>query len=292
MTTGSDILEFIKHVDKRSKLCVYGYLRQTEQCLFITSTTNRMTLPESIYHECLLYYHINYEAVKRMANVYDIWIDPTHSGHDIHLTHWLHSMHGIEFEGDELVQQQIFNLMDADQDGTIHKSDFVVFTTSIYHHTQQQQLQSAIIDATNIDEQHEEYQARSQKAFLSKKDRLTKLELQCQSVRQGIVPRKDDQPELFERTNIKHWVIHQVIHWMDSIGLGEYSKYFADFERPISGQKLLDYANMYLFRLEIDFDIPTHDALKMVREIDKLRAYMPQPRKKEEKEKLEEADRL
>lgn len=62
---------------------------------------------------------------------------------------------------------------------------------------------------------------------------------------------------------------------MDNIGMKKYSKYFADFEQPISGEKLTNYKNIYMFRLEIDFEIETNDALNIIKEIDKLRKYLP-----------------
>ena len=50
--------------------------------------------------------------------------------------------------------------------------------------------------------------------------------------------RKEDEPDSFKDSNVLNWVIHGVINWMDNIGMEKYSKYFADFEQPISGEKL------------------------------------------------------
>ena len=93
------------------------------------------------------------------------------------------------------------------------------------------------------------------------------MERQCNAVRHGIIPRKRDKQELFENCNVNEWVIHQVIDWMDNINMQRYSKFFANFEKPMSGIKLLDVHNIYLFRLEIDFEIETNDALKIMLEI-------------------------
>ena len=101
------------------------------------------------------------------------------------------------------------------------------------------------------------------------------MERQCNAVRHGIIPRKRDKQELFENCNVNEWVIHQVIDWMDNIKMQRYSKFFANFEKPMSGIKLLDVHNIYLFRLEIDFEIETNDALKIMLEIEKLRQYLP-----------------
>ena len=94
-------------------------------------------------------------------------------------------------------------------------------------------------------------------------------------MRDGIIPRKKDDAKLFLDENVEKWVIHAVIHWMDNINMKKYSKYFADFEQPISGKKLTNYNNIYMFRLRIDFEIEREDALKIIKEIDKLRQFLP-----------------
>ena len=96
-------------------------------------------------------------------------------------------------------------------------------------------------------------------------------------VRHGIVQRKQDEDEAkqFEYTNIMEWVIHHVIHWLDDINMEKYSKYFATFSKPISGIKLLNYKEIYSFRLHVDYQIECDDAMKIMKEIDKLRKYKP-----------------
>ena len=104
---------------------------------------------------------------------------------------------------------------------------------------------------------------------------MLKLERNLQILKQGIMARKDDGMDIFEDNNVINWVIHGVINWIYNIGMDKYAKYFADFEQPLTGEKLTDYNKIYLFRLEIDYEIEREDALRIIKEIDKLREYLP-----------------
>eukprot|EP01083_Nonionella_stella_P065210 170659_1 len=273
----ADLLETIALIDTRTKLFVFGYIRQSQRLLFDVDHKNDTfyTIPEWITFQCLLFYYIDPHKTRLMANIYDLWMDPTFCGNDIELSQWYTSLNRLHFNGDNTIKQQIFEYMDHDNDGWIHRSDFVIFTTSRFEDKKLQKLQESVLDATDHSNgDNAEYIERQQRVASSKQKKLSKLEMHCQIVRRGIIPRKAHEAQKFKAQNVINWVIHQVIDWMDSIGMEHNSKYFADFERPMSGQRLLNYKNIYQFRLEIDFKIETHDALHIVQEIDKLRQFV------------------
>ena len=48
---------------------------------------------------------------------------------------------------------------------------------------------------------------------------------------------------------------------------------FASFERPMSGRKLCDVEHMNVARLQLDFGMQSDAALRLMREIEKLRPF-------------------
>eukprot|EP01084_Bolivina_argentea_P009233 17272_1 len=279
MPLSSDVLENIKLIDDRTKKIVFGYIHSSLQDTVSTLLYTDQDI-ETITFQCLIFYHIDTEQTLLFSNIYNMFIDPEYCGHDIELSQWYDSLkHNLHCDMNKFTrnnQKEIFDYMDKDNDGWIHKSDFVIFITSFFYDNKKyQKLQTLLLNSIDTNINNIKYNKQKQNVENSIQNWLKTLEQRCKIVRMGIIPRKEEDLKCFSVSNVMNWVIHQVINWMDNIGMNGYSKYFADFERPMSGRRILNRKNIYHFRLEIDFNINTFDALKIIKEIDNLREYIP-----------------
>eukprot|EP00483_Globobulimina_turgida_P007160 UN07174 len=244
MSLAPDILENIKLIDTRTKTVVAGYIHRLQHTLLLSDFSDSVyTILDSITFQCLLFYHIDKAKSLLFSSIYNMFVDPEFCGIDIELSQWYSALqNNLHFTGTESQQKQIFDYMDSDRDGWVHKSDFVIFTTSHFQDKKMKKLQKILLNAIDTDIHNPKYIDRKRKVDSSRKQRLSKLDMHCKMVRHGIILRLQDeaQAKLFDGKNVMNWVIHQVINWMDNIGMEKYSKIFVDYERPMSGPRILN----------------------------------------------------
>ena len=193
MSLASDIVDHINSIPLSTNKLVYGYIHSCQRAFGHQQNNydnndnmNLYTIPESIFIQCLLFYYIDYKQCHLQCNIYDMFIDPSHCGNDIDLQRWLKSLQEeLDFEYDSLLQEEIFNIMDHNKCGWIHKSDFVIFTTSIYSYypnskcdKNKNNLQKILMEAINdIDTECKEYQNRQKILNSSKEEHSSKVKI-------------------------------------------------------------------------------------------------------------------
>ena len=180
----SDDLEFlkehIKSIDDHTNKLVFGFIRSSQKSFddHITDGNLYTTIPESIYLQCLLFYYIDDKKSESMGLIYDMFIDPTFCSTPVYKHQWVKSLQDIDFEYDIEIQQQLFDIMKQNEEADkIYKSDFIIFTTSIFHPVYQthKNLQDILLEAINIDVQCQEYIEGKAKVESIRKQKLSKV---------------------------------------------------------------------------------------------------------------------
>ena len=173
--------EYIESIDDDTNKLVFGFIHSSQKSFndHIINGNLYTRIPESIYLECLLFYYIDYEKSESMGLIYDMFIDPTFCSTPVYKHQWVKSMQEIDFEYDIEVQQQLFDIMKQNEESDkIYKSDFIIFTTSIFHPVYQthKNLQDKLLEAINIiDAKNQEYIDREAKVKALKDQKRSKV---------------------------------------------------------------------------------------------------------------------
>eukprot|EP00484_Ammonia_sp_Unknown_P030256 CAMPEP_0197031706 /NCGR_PEP_ID=MMETSP1384-20130603/10628_1 /TAXON_ID=29189 /ORGANISM="Ammonia sp." /LENGTH=1144 /DNA_ID=CAMNT_0042461273 /DNA_START=74 /DNA_END=3508 /DNA_ORIENTATION=- len=193
-----------------------------------------------------------------LESAFDKYIDPEQNG-DVDIDEWLLGLQKLNVQLNETLQRKIYALMDKDDSGFIEKNDFVMFATQRFDNEELNLLQMPILEAVRVTHLHnrthsnllnrelsqdwtdydiELLQHEMTSAMSTMVDTMRVELTQEQEFKQEMEKRVTENPDMMVPENAFKWTPYEVVHWVESLGMERYARYFA--QENVDGPMLLE----------------------------------------------------